>query len=175
MEDKLKTSKLILGGLAAISLSACGATTGGVAKSMAKQAAVQTARTAVMPETQTPVTASQSHMATLDPQANCASLSAELTAVNADIIAANQTLETAGGSDFASRSAVAGLSQAAVRGGASRALSKVPFGRMFAKSAIDSVADSARMEAEKAEADLQNANLRKANLTGLYAGKGCGT
>jgi len=165
----MKTSTLLITGLTALSLSACGATTGGMAKSMAKQAAVNTVSSKVT-STAAPSTVQAPNV---DSTMDCAALSTEMAEVDAIIDAANKTLGNSGRANVAGQVAATGASQAALHSGAAGALAKVPFGGLFAKSAMDAVANSGKKKAEKAQADLQNANLRKANLSGLYAGKNC--
>lgn len=171
MEDKMKPTLLIISGLTAISLSACGATTGGLAQSMAKQAAIG-AVTSNTPTTAAPV-AMQS--VSVDNSMDCFALTKEISDVDAIILASNETISGSGSSNLAGGLAAAGASQAAASSGAAQALAKVPFGGLFAKKAMDSVANAGRKKVEAAQADLQNATMRKASLSGLYAGKNCGS
>jgi len=165
----MKTPTLLITGLTALSLSACGATTGGIAKSMAKQTAVSSVTSKV-----TPTAAPAAVQAPIiDGTMDCAALTTEMAEVDATIMAANKILGNSGSANLAGQVAATGASQAALHSGAAGALAKVPFGGLFAKSAMDVVANSGKRKAEQAQADLQNANLRKASLTGLYAGKNC--
>ena len=166
----MKTSTLLITSLAALSLSACGATTGGMAKSMAKNAAVKSVTKAS--PTSAPASV-QSPM--VNSNMDCAALTTQMAEVDATIMAANKTLGNSGTANFAGQAAAAAGSQVALQNGAAGALAKVPFGGLFAKAAVDRVANSGKRKAEKAQADLQAANLRKASLSGLYAGKNCGS
>ena len=165
MEDIMKQFTGLLTTFAAVSLCACGATTGGVAGTMAQQAAMQTI------SSPTPTPAAQP--AIVNGDADCTSLSAQLAEVNALINQSNQTIAASGGVNVAGKVAATGASHVALHNGAAGALAKVPFGGLFAKAAVDSVANAGKRKAAKAQADLQNATLRKATLTGLYAGKNC--
>lgn len=165
----MKTSTLLITSLMALSLSACGATTGSIAKSMAKQAAVNSVSSKVSP---TP-TVSAVQAPVVDSTMDCAALTVQMAEVDAAIMTANQTLGNSGRANVAGKVAATGASQAALRSGATGAIAKVPFGGLFAKAAMDRVANSGEKKAAQAQADLQNANLRKASLSGLYAGKDC--
>jgi len=167
----MKTSTLLISGLIAIFLSACGATTGGVAKSIAKQAAMKSVSSKVSP-TAAPATV---QAPAVDSNMDCAVLATEMAEVDATIMAANKTLGNSGAATIAGQAAATGASQAALHSGAAGALAKVPFGGLFAKSAMNAVANSGKKKTEQAQADLQNANLRKASLSGLYVGKNCGS
>jgi len=165
----MKPTILIMSGLLAVSLSACGATTGGLAQSMAKQAAIG-AVTSNNASTAAPIA---TQVVSVDSSMDCAALAKEISDVDAIIFASNETISGSGGSNIAGGLAAAGASQAAAHSGAAQALAKVPFGGLFAKKAMDSVANAGRKKVEAAQADLQNANMRKASLSGLYAGKNC--
>lgn len=165
----MKTSILLMTGLVALGLGACSATTGSVAKSMAGQAAMQAAAS----KSAQPATAAAVEAPAVDTSMDCAALTEEMTEVDAIIAASNKTINGAGTADIAGKAAAAGASQAALHTGAAGALARVPFGGLFAKSAMDSVANSGQKKVAKAQSELQSANLRKATLTGLYAGKNC--
>ena len=165
----MKTSTLLITGLMALSLSACGATTGGIAKSMAKQAAVKSVSSKVSETSM----ASAMQAPIIDSTMNCAALTTEMAEVDAAIMTANKTLGNSGRANVAGKVAATGASQATLRSGAAGAIAKVPFGGLFAKAAMDRAANSSEKKAEQAQADLQNANLRQASLSGLYAGKDC--
>lgn len=162
----MKTVKLSLIGAFAISLSACGATTGGLAQSMAKQAAMETVTSKVSTAT---TTETSTVAQPVDTMASCESLKLQLDETNAIITASNETLSSSGG-NVASQLATTGATEAAVRTGV---ISKVPFGGFLAKAAKDTVENSNKKKIEQAQANLNAANLRKAELSGLYAGKNC--
>lgn len=165
----MKELTLLMTGVMAVSLAACGATTGGLAQSLATKAALQSVSSA----DSTPSTAATAQLPMVDSHMDCAALTAELATVDAIITASNDTIHGAGGTNLAGQVAATGASQAALHSGAASALAKVPFGGFFAKKAMDTVANSGAKKMEQAQADLQNANLHKASLTGLYAGKNC--
>lgn len=165
----MKEFKILMTGLLAVSLSACGATTGGLAKSMAKKAAIQSA-SSQLSLTSAPATA---QFSAIDSHMDCAALTVELAKVDVIISESNNTIDGAGSADMAGKMAATGASQAALHSGAVSALAKVPFGSLFAKKAMDTMANSGAKKVEQAQADLQNANLHKASLSGLYAGKNC--
>jgi len=167
----MKTSILLITSLMAFSLSACGATTGGVAKSMAKQADMKSVSSKISPTD----AAATAQAPIVNTAMDCAALTTEMAEVDAIIAASNKTLSGSGRADVAGKVTATGASQAMLHSGAAGALAKVPFGGLFAKSAMDTVANSGRKKAETAQADLQSANLRKASLSGLYAGKNCGS
>lgn len=168
----MKTSTLLICGIAAVSLSACGGTTGVVAKNLAKNAAMSSAATQLVTPTSVPTSAAM-QVQVVDNNMDCEALTKEMAAVDETIRVSNKTLASTGGATFAGQAAAAGASQAALHSGGARALAKVPFGGLFAKTAMDAAANAGRKKAERAQADLQNANLRKASLSGLYAGKNC--
>jgi|GEM_PF-2770898 len=166
----MKMSSLIITGLLAGSLSACGASIGGLAQSMAKKAAVDAASAKIAPQ-ETTQTAVVTEVPEIDSSMDCAALSAEIQETDAAITAANETLGGSAAANVKSDAVNAGASYALAKTGAAGAVSRVPFGGLFAKSAKDAVAKSDQKKIEQAKTDLQNANMRKASLTGLYAGK----
>ena len=136
---------------------------------MAKQAAVKSVTSQPQPTAST-----ASLKATrVDGNTDCATLMTEIAKTDAIILASSETITGAGGANFAGQAAAAAGSQVALQNGAAGALAKVPFGGLFAKAAVDKVANSGKRKTQKAQADLQSANLRKAKLSGLYAGKNC--
>lgn len=165
----MKAYTLLMTGLLAVSLSACGATTGGLTQTLAKKAAMQS----VSSQVSTTSTSATGQLPVVDSHMDCAVLTTELAKVDAIISASNETIAGSGRANVAGRAAATGASQAALHSGAASALAKVPFGGLFARKAMDSVANSGTKKVERAQADLQNANLRKASLSGLYAGKNC--
>jgi hypothetical protein len=169
MEDNMKKYTLLMTGLLTLSLSACGATTGGLAKSLAKQAAIQSASA---PASISP-TSVTTQLPAVDHNMDCAGLSTELADVDALINTSNKTIAGSGRANVAGKIAATGASQAALRSGATSALSKIPFGGLFAKKAMDTAANTEVKKVQQAQANLQSANLRKATLSGLYAGKNC--
>lgn len=166
----MKTSTLIITSLMALSLSACGATTSGIAKSMAKQAAINTVTSGNTPTSNSAVPVA---MPVIDSNIDCAALAIEMDELDAIISASNKIIASSGQADVAGKVAAAGASQAALHSGAAGALARVPFGGFFAKAATDAVANSGKRKVEQAQTELQNANLRKASVSGLYAGKNC--
>lgn len=165
----MKKSTLVIIGVLAMSLTACGGTTGGLAKSMAKKAAMNKISSAPAPDS-APVSVAPP---VLDGMMDCTALAKDIRETDAIIAAANKTLGNSGQADLAGQLAATGASQAALHSGAANALAKVPFGGLFAKKAMDSAANAGRKKAEKAKADLRSAQLRKASLSGLYTGKNC--
>lgn len=165
----MKELTLLMTGLMAVSLSACGATTGGLTQSLATKAAMQS-MSSTESTSSAPATA---RLSMEDSQMDCAALTAELANVDAIITESNDIIQGAGGANVAGQVAATGASQAALHSGAASALAKVPFGGFFAKKAMDTVANSGAKKVEQAQVNLQNANLHKAGLTGLYAGKNC--
>jgi len=167
----MKTSSLLILGLAGLSLSACGATSGGVAQSLAQQAAMR----AVTP-TPAQAVAAESEI-TADPivvaDAKCETIAVKMAEADATIANSQAIIAGAGQSNMAGQAAAAGASQAAIHSGAAGALAKVPFGGFFAKAAMDTAANSGRKKAEAAQKELDKATLRKAKLSGLYAGRNC--
>lgn len=165
----MKDFKLLMTGLLAVSLSACGATTGGLTQSLAKKAAMQS----VSSQVSTSSAPAAVQFTAIDSHMDCAALTVELAKVDAIINESNETIAGAGSANMAGQVAATGASQAALHSGAASALAKVPFGGLFAKKAMDTMANAGARKVEQAEADLQTANLHKASLSGLYAGKDC--
>ncbi|RKQ68920.1 hypothetical protein DES40_1695 [Litorimonas taeanensis] len=186
MTTTRKTAQFLLASALAVSLSACGASTGGLAKSLAKDAAMKTVSNQVSPQTVAPSVVSAplpDAAASTEPtptpivrraktNKKCKAIAEEMNEIDANIVAYTEIINN-GGSSLAGQAAATGASHAAVHSGAANALMKVPFGGLFAKSAIDSLANSGAKKVEKAQKDLEKANLRKATLTGLYTGKDC--
>jgi len=165
----MKTSTFLMISLMAISLSACGATTGGVAKSQAQQAAVKPVSSElVTPQTSETLETSTTDTFAHDANMDCAALSSKMVELDTIISSSNTLIAKSESSEMTNNLAKAGASRMA-----SKALSKVPFAGMFAKSAVDSLTKSERVKMEQAQINLLDANLRKANLSGLYAGKNC--
>ncbi|CAM3832322.1 hypothetical protein [Litorimonas haliclonae] len=167
----MKTSSLLILGLAGLSLSACGATSGGVAQSLAQQAAMRT----VTPAPAQAVSAESE--VTADPiivaDAKCETIAAKMAEADTTIANSQAIIAKAGQSNVAGQAVASGASTAAVHSGAAGALAKVPFGGFFAKAAMDKAANSGRKKAAKAQKELDKAVLRKAKLSGLYAGRNC--
>lgn len=167
---------------AAVSLTACGASTGGFASAMAqkavseavasKMAADEPVVTEINTSTTTVMTPSETSLlvdADLSPE--CQKIATKMTETNARITSANEVIGS--GQGIGGQAAAAAASQAAVHGGAAQVISKVPFGGLFAKAAMDSVANSGKKKVAKAQKDLEKATLERAKLEGIYAGKGC--
>lgn len=167
----MKSQNILITGLAALSLSACGATTGGVAKSLAEKTAVPASSKQddimlavdVIPEpTLDAVKLTGNEM-------GCETLVAELKQTEDVIQSSNEILTKSESNKMANELAKAGASKLA-----NKALSNVPFVGMFAKRSVTQVMNRG-VDIQQTQATLQEANLRKATLTGMYAGKNCGT
>lgn len=167
----MKTSHILFTGFTALSLAACGATTGTTVKSQAQQKTMKQDSTPVAPAAKVEMSAPSSLAinSMMSESTDCAALTTQIAEVEADITKANSVIEK--DNDTMGKK----VGSMALNQGASRALKSIPFGGFLAKSAIKSATDSGREKAEAAQARLNDANLRKANLAGLYAGKGCGT
>ena len=166
----MKTTSLLILGLAGLSLSACGATSGGLAQSLAQQAATKAvAPSSSAPATQTTTVAE----ADLPTDAKCEVIAAKMAEADAVIANSNEVISGAAQSQAAGQAVTSGASTAAVHTGAAGALARVPFGGFFAKAAMDTMANSGQKKAEKAQKELDKAVLRKAKLSGLYAGRNC--
>lgn len=167
----MKTTSLIILGLTGLSLSACGATSGGLAQSLAQKAAVQAVTS---PSTQSP---SMQTAAIAEPviakDAKCETIALKMAETDATIDESNMIISGAAQGNVAGQAVAAGASQAALHTGAAGALARVPFGGLFAKAAMDTVANSGKKKAEAAQKQLEKATLRKAKLSGLYAGRNC--
>ena len=171
LEDNMKVTQLIIIGFAGLSVSACGATTGGVAKSIAQKSAVNAVTSKVVSAPTTEVVQRPTLDTSFqDVSMDCAALTTQMAELDTTIEASNVVIAESESSKMTNDLAKAGASAAA-----SKALSKIPFAGMFAKSAVKNVMNQDQVKLEKAQLDIQDANLRKANLSGLYAGKNCGT
>ncbi len=167
----MKSSSLLILGLAGLSLSACGATSGGVTQSLAQQAGMRAV--SPTPVQSAPVQTAIAPDPVIAADAKCETIAVKMAEADATIAKSNAVITGAEQSDMAGQIAVAGASQAAVHSGAAGALARVPFGGLFAKAAMDTAATSGRKKAEAAQRELDKATLRKAKLSGLYAGKNC--
>jgi len=167
----MKITQSIIIGLMGLSVSACGATTGGVAKSIAQKTAVNAVSSKIVtaPTTEA-VQTSAIDTSFQDASIDCATLTAQMTELDSTIEASNAVITNSESSKMTDDLTQKGMSMAA-----SKALSSVPFAGLFAKSAVKSVMGQNQVKLEEAQLNLQDANLRKANLSGLYAGKNCGT
>ena len=167
----MKTHKTLIVSLTVLSLSACGATTGGVAKSMAQKTAGPTSSNQedfllavdVLPEP-----ALDGVNLTADDM-GCETLVAELKQTEGVIQSTSNILTKSESNQMANELAKAGASKLA-----SKALSSVPFAGLFAKRSVSQVMNGG-VDIQHTQATLQEASLRKATLTGMYAGKNCGT
>lgn len=169
----MKTSSLLILGLAGLSLSACGATSGGVAQSLAQQAAMRAVTPTPTPAETPLLQSSVSDEPILVADAKCETIAVKMAEADATIANSQAIIAGAGQSNIAGQAAAAGASQAAIHSGAAGALAKVPFGGFFAKAAMDTAANSGRKKAEAAQKELEKATLRKAKLSGVYAGRNC--
>ena len=163
----MKVTQLIIIGFAGLSVSACGATTGGVAKSIAQKSV--TSKVVSAPSTEL-VQRPALDTSFQDVSMDCAALTTQMAELDSTIEASSVVIAESESSKMTNDLAKAGASAAA-----SKALSKIPFAGMFAKSAVKNVMNQDQVKLEKAQLDIQDANLRKANLSGLYAGKNCDT
>lgn len=167
------TGKLILISAMALSISACGATTGGLKGAIAQKVASEAVRSAVTenePVAVTTVTTETVYVENNDPK--CAAIQTKMMAVDQRILEANETLGT-NGTNVVGGVATAAATQGAMHAGAAQVIGKVPFGGLFAKAAMDKVGNSGKKKQAKAQKSLQKASLEKAKLEGMYAGKGC--
>ena len=163
----MKPSHLLFAGLTALSLTACGATTGGAAQTLVQQKSHQEVATLAAPTTKVET---QTLDASIDAYDNmdCATLEAK--------IAEEEAIMDEARANIIEKSTMSEeVGKMALNQGASRALKSVPFGGLLAKTAIKSVGSSKEQKIEQAKTDFNEANLRKANLSGLYAGKNCGS
>ena len=165
----MKPSHLLFAGVAALSLTACGATTGGVAQTLAQQQTLKQVATIAAPTTKVETQSLSVPAEALDGDASCETLMAQMAAEDTKIAEATQLIE--GSKDTMSKQ----VGKMALNQGASRALKSVPFGGLFAKSVVKTATESGKVNAELAQANMNEANMRKAQLSGLYAGKGCGS
>jgi len=165
-----------------VSLTACGATTNGLGNALAQKAVSQAvasrmaadepviAETTVRTTTVvTPVDETLLVSSEMSPQ--CREIATKMAATDARIESANVTIN--GGENIAGQAAASVATQAALHNGAASVISKVPFGGLFAKAAMDSAANSGKKKIAKAQKDLSKATLQRAKLEGMYAGKGC--
>jgi len=167
----MKTASLLILGLAGLSLSACGATSGGLAQSLAQTAASKAVASSSAPAPQIQTTAAAE--TALPADAKCEAIAVKMAETDAVIASSNEIITGAAQSQAAGQAVASGASTAAVHSGAAGALARVPFGGLFAKAAMDTMANSGQKKAAKAQKELDKAVLRKAKLSGLYAGRNC--
>lgn len=167
-------------GLSVIGLSGCGATTGGVQNALAQkmaseavQKAMENDETAVVTTVTTETVAVTPVDVTEDMSPDCEKVAMKMVKVDTRIAAANEVIATGNSSVVAGQAAAAATSSGAAHMGAAQAISKVPFGGLFAKKALDGMANSGKKKIAKAEKDLQKATLERAKLEGRYAGMNC--
>ena len=165
----MKPSHLLFAGLAALSLTACGATTGGATKNLVQQKPLKETATIAAPTTKVETQSLSVPANALGQDVSCETLTAQIAAEDTKIAEATQIIE--GDKDTLSKQ----VGKMALNQGASRALKSVPFGGFLAKSVVKTAMDSGKISAELAQANMNEANIRKAQLSGLYAGKGCGS
>ena len=166
-------------------LSACGATTGGLQNAVAQKVASQAVTSAmasrnsgvVTPEaietTAVETTIDAQSVTPVQVSKKCASIATKLAALDLEIDEANNVIVGANGSNVAGGLAASVATQGALHGGAAQVIGKVPFGGLFAKAAMDGMANSGKKKIAKAQRKIQKATLEKAKLEGMYAGKGC--
>lgn len=163
------TKKIALGllvGATFMTLGACGATTGGVAKTVAAPAVVEkttvTKTTVVAPATV--------KVGKVNSDTSCEQLTVKMAQIDAEMADNQAIIEKVEGGQFATGAAEAGVAQGVAMSGVA---SKVPFGGMFANSLIGAKGKSDRKKAAKAKKALVKSTYERAKVEGLYAGKGC--
>lgn len=174
-----KLVKTLILGTATLSMTACGATTNGLGSALAQKAASQAVASQLAANespaddaTATVITqTTTTSIASLNMAPECQAIATKVAAVDARISAANDVIN--GGNNMGGEAAVSVASTAAAHSGAAQIIGKVPFGGLFAKAAMDGVANSGKKKMKKAKKDLNKATLERAKLEGLYAGKGC--
>ena len=161
LEENMKSSTLIIVSALALSLGACGATTGSLTQTMAQKAAT-TAMTQSVERSETV----ESETVTVDPfdaSEDCEALTVQMAELDTTITDSQKVIES-GGSNVAANVATTGVTHAALHAGAAGAIAKVPFGGFLAKSAMDAPAKAAKKRVKKAEKALKKAELKKAQL-----------
>ena len=182
-------TKMTLISVAALSMAACGATTGGVAGSGAVKAQAMMAeapapapasesRTYTAQPAEVPITASDMSAAVTAPMPEarskaCTKLYAQIAEQDVIIADANNVLNGGTAGDTAAKLGTSIATQAALHNGAAQVMGKVPFGGLFAKAGMDYAASSGERKAKAARDNLNNATLKRAKLAGKYEGKGC--
>lgn len=170
------TGKIILFSTLALSLSACGASTGGLKNAIAQKVASEAVQKTMATNEAAAVSVVTTETIIVDPASadpKCAALATKIVAVDQRILEANEIIAGANGTNVAGGLATAAATQGAMHAGAAQVIGKVPFGGLFAKAAMDGVANKGKKKAAKAQKSLQKSTLEKAKLEGMYAGKGC--
>ena len=169
------TTKLIRSGILGASvfaLTACGATTGNLAKVSMKEAAIQTAVSQVNQPAEEVASkaAIETQVATKpgDADMTCEDIKVEMASLDASILEHQAVIEKTEG--MKDELATASAKEAVKRSGLFK---KVPFGGALSKSAFDAKENSDASKAEAAQAAISEAQLRQTSLTGLHTGKGC--
>ncbi|WP_371395316.1 hypothetical protein [Fretibacter rubidus] len=164
-------------GVSALTLSACGASTGGITNALAQKAASSAITTAMQRDTASqddfvaPVSIASPKAG--DAKLSCDAIETKLVALEAIIIESGEVA----GEDISMASqqaATAAVAQGAVSLGMQAGVAKaVPFLNMFGQQAIEASAKSKAKKVKKARKAYQAATSRRATLMGVYAGKGC--
>ncbi len=162
------THRLLLNlaaGAAVMTLAGCGATTGGVAQSIA----AKTAASKVMAPTPTqrsvvPMTP------TVDASATCEQLSVKMVEIDAEMAQNKTQVDSNTGRNISDDALSAGASYGLAKSGI---LNRVPFGGSLARKALNAKQNAKAQKAANAQAALQDAAIRRSSIAGLYAGKGC--
>ncbi len=160
------THKLLLNlaaGAAVMTIAGCGATTGGVAQSIA----ARTVATKTMTPTQRTVVPTTP---SVDASATCEQLSVKMVELDAEIAQNQALVDTNTGRNVGDSALNAGASYGLAKSGI---LNRVPFGGSLARSAMNAKRNARAQKAADAQAMLQDAAIRKSSAAGLYAGKGC--
>ncbi len=162
------THKLLLNlvaGAAVMTIAGCGATTGGVAQSIA----AKTVATKVMAPTPTQRSVVTT-MPSVDASATCEQLSVKMAELDAEMAQNQALVDTNTGRNIGDDAVNAGASYGLAKSGI---LNRVPFGGSLARSAMNAKRNARAQKAADAQAMLQDAAIRKSSAAGLYAGKGC--
>jgi hypothetical protein len=160
------THKLLLNlvaGAAVMTIAGCGATTGGVAQSIA----ARTVATKPMTPTQRTVVPTTP---SVDASATCEQLSVKMAELDAEIAQNQALVDTNTGRNIGDDALNAGASYGLAKSGI---LNRVPFGGSLARSAMNAKRNARAQKAADAQAMLQDAAIRKSSAAGLYAGKSC--
>jgi len=171
--------KLVLMATAVMGVTACGASTGGLQNALAQKVASDAIQSTIANDETTVVTTVTTETVAITPEVSdtmspkCKKVALKMAELDARIAIANETISKGNGANMAGQAAAAAASQGAMHAGAAQVIGKVPFGGLFAKAAMDKVANSGKKKIAKAQKDIQKATLERAKLEGKFSGLNC--
>ncbi len=170
MTHILKQTSILAASTAVLLLSACSATTSGVANTVKSQAKSSVVKSVT--STPTSSVALQPNQVG-DASLTCDQLKMEIGSVDALLAQANTDSQESRAGNVGNQASNAAVRYGVAKSGAANVLGKVPFGMKMFNSALNSRAKAAEKKRVEAQNTAQNAAVRRSSLMGIYTGKGC--